>query len=221
MRTRALILLTVPFIVLPQSLASQGLAVGVRVGTLGFGGELAYDLNEKVVLRGGLGAFPVDYDGEFDGVEYKVTPPSLMMNLGIDLYPTGGSFRLMAGLLYRDGDFNAETGSLADYEGSLEIGDGVYDQDGSLGGIISSRSTAPFVGVGFGRHTSSGFGVFMDFGLAFVGDPDVTLSASGPIEFVPGIEEDLEKEARAIEEDADAYLRYWPILSIGVRLPFN
>jgi hypothetical protein len=61
----------------------------------------------------------------------------------------------------------------------------------------------------------------MDFGVAFVGDPDVTLSASGPISFVPGIEEDLEKEARAIEEDAAPYLKYWPILSFGVRLPFN
>ena len=221
MRTRALILLTVAFIALPQALAPQGLAVGLRVGTLGLGGELAYGLNEKIVLRGGLGAFPVDYDGEFDGVEYKVTPPSMMANLGIDLYPTGGSFRLMAGLLFRDGDFTAGTGSLADYEGSIEIGDGVYDQDGFLNGIITSNSTAPFVGLGFGRHTASGLGLFMDFGLAFTGDPDVTLSASGPIALVPGIDEDLEKEARAIEEDADAYLKYWPILSIGVRLPFG
>lgn len=221
MRTRLLFFLTIVLIALPQALASQGLAVGVRAGTLGFGGDLALGVSENVVIRGGVGSFFLDFDGEMDGVDYTLTPPTLIANVGVDLYPTGGSFRFMAGLMFRDGDFQAETGPLADYEGSIEIGDNEYDQDGQLLGTLVTKSTAPFVGIGFGRHTQSGFGVYMDFGVAFVGEADVNLSANGPIANVPGFQEDLDKEIQAIEDDNASYLKYWPILSFGLKLPLG
>ena len=221
MRTRLLFLLTIGLIALPQALASQGLAVGLRAGTLGFGGDLALGVSENIVIRGGVGSFFLDFESEMDGVDYTVTPPSLIANVGVDLYPTGGSFRFMAGLMFRDGDFQAETGRLADYEGSIEIGDEEYDQDGQLFGTLATKSTAPFVGIGFGRHTQSGFGVYMDFGVAFVGEADININASGPIANVPGFQEELDKEIQSIEDDTASYLKYWPILSFGLKLPLG
>ena len=47
------------------------------------------------------------------------------------------------------------------------------------------------------------------------------LSATGDIASVPGIEDDLLKEAEEIEEDMGAYFEYWPILSLGLKIPFG
>jgi hypothetical protein len=219
MRTRSLFCLTIALLALPQALASQGIAVGARVGTLGLGGEAALGLSDNLVVRGGVGSFFMDYTGDMDGVEYTFTPPSITATVGVDLYPSGGSFRLMAGLMFRDGEFDVETGPLSDYEGSIEIGDEEYDEDGQLFGTLASKSTAPFVGLGFGHHTQGGFGVFMDFGVAFVGEADVTLKATGDIAAVPGFQAELDKEVQSIEDDYASYLKYWPILSFGLKIP--
>ncbi len=218
MRTPATLILLIALLVIPQTLAGQRFALGGRAGTLGFGAEAALGLSDNFVVRGGLGSFIFEFEGEQDGVDYTVSPPSMTGTLGIDLYPTGGSFRLMAGLMFRNGDFELKSSDLAE-AGGIEIGDGEYTESGTLHGTVATSSTAPFVGLGFGRHTSGGFGFFLDLGVAFVGEPEVTLTAQGDIASVPGFQEDLDREAQNLEDDAAPYLKYWPILSIGVKIP--
>ena len=219
MRLPALVLL-LTLLLSPQTVTAQDFGVGARVGTLGFGAEAGLGLSDHLVIRGGLGSFLMEFDGEYDDVEYTVSPPSLTGTLGVDFYPTGGTFRLMAGLMFRDGDFELESGDLSG-AGGIEIGDGEYTESGNLFGTLATSSTAPFVGLGFGRHTAGGFGVFMDFGVAFVGEPDVGLRAEGPIDSVPGFQEDLEREEQNLEDDAASYLKYWPILNFGVKIPIR
>ena len=134
-------------------------------------------------------------------VEYTLTPPSMTGTLGIDIYPMGGSFRLMAGLMFRDGDFEMDSGDLAQ-GGPIEIGDNKYDEAGTLHGELANKSTAPFLGLGFGNHTRCGFGFFIDFGVAFVGEADVTLRAEGDIAQVEGFQADLDKHVQEIEDEA-------------------
>jgi hypothetical protein len=212
---------TVGFLLLllavPQGVRGQTLGVGARAGFLGFGGEAALELNRSVVLRGGYGVFPIDFDGEYSEVSYTVTPPSSIGNLGVDLYPGGRGFRIMAGLMSRSGNVEILSGDLS--EGSpVQIGDEEYNQPGTISGVLKSKDTAPFVGIGFGRHTAPGLGLFLDFGVAFVGDPEVSLDASGPLRDVPGFLENLRKEEREIEEVGGGLLRYWPVFSVGIRL---
>lgn len=214
-------ILVFPFLVLfglPHCLTGQSLALGARAGTLGFGAEAALGLSDNLVIRGGLGSFFLEIDGEYDEVEYTVSPPSVTGTLGLDFYPTGGSFRLMAGLMFRGGDFELQSGDISE-TGGVELGDNEYDEEGTLKGVLATNSTAPFVGLGFGRHTRGGFGLFLDLGVAFMGTTEVDLSAQGPIAGVPGIQEDLDREARSIEDEAGDYLEYWPVLSIGVKIP--
>ncbi len=217
---RAAALLLLLSLAISSSLHAQGFALGARAGTLGFGAEVALGLSENLAVRGGLGSFLYEYEDEYDDVEYTITPPTMTGTLGIDVYPTGGSFRLMAGLMFRDGDFEAKSGDLAS-AGSVEIGDNVYDEAGFLKGTLRTNSTAPFVGLGFGNHTRGGFGFFIDFGVAFVGDANVTITASGPIASEPGIQQDLNREAQNIEDEAGGYLKYWPILNLGLKIPFK
>jgi len=220
MRTRAPYCLLIAILAIPQSLSGQGFGLGARAGTLGFGAEAALGLSDHLVVRGGIGSFFLDFEGDFDGVDYTVTPPSMTGTLGVDLYPTGGSFRLMAGIMFRDGDFELESGDLSQ-AGGIEIGDTEYDEAGTLTGAFATSSTAPFVGLGFGHHSRGGFGVFLDLGVAFVGEADVTMQAHGAIASVPGFQQDLDKEVQNLEDEAAPYLKYWPIISFGVKIPIH
>jgi hypothetical protein len=220
MKTGTLLGLLLTLLAIPQTLVGQTFAIGARAGTLGFGAEAALGLSDHLVVRGGLGSFIFDFTGDYGDVEYTVTPPSMTGTLGIDLYPGIGSFRFMAGIMFRDGDFEMESGNITEH-GPIEIGDGEYSEPGTLHGTLATKSTAPFLGIGFGRHTEGGFGFFVDLGVAFVGEAEVTLEAQGPIATVPGFQEDLEREAQYIEDEAAPYLKYWPILSLGVKIPFN
>jgi hypothetical protein len=49
----------------------------------------------------------------------------------------------------------------------------------------------------------------------------VTLEAKGPLASVPGVQQDLDLEAQNIEDDAGQYLKYWPILNLGVKIPIG
>jgi hypothetical protein len=205
---------------LPNGLPAQDVGVGARIGTLGLGVEAALGLNENFVIRGGIGSFIVDFTGDFSDITYTVTPPSLTTTLGVDIYPTGGSFRLMGGLMYRSEDIRVDSDPIT--PGSpIEIGDNEYDEAGTLHGELDTKSTAPFVGFGFGRHTSGGFGVSFDLGVAFVGEPNVVLTADGALGSAEGIDEDLRIEEEKFKDDVGQVLQYWPILSFGLKIPLN
>ena len=220
MRTSTLFLALLALLTFSPSITAQGIGIGARAGTLGFGAEAAVSLSENLVVRGGLGSFLLEFDGDIDDVGYTISPPSFTGTLGIDIYPAGGSFRLMAGMMFRDGDFKVDSEDISQ-SGSVEIGDNEYDEAGTLHGVFATKSAAPFVGLGFGHHTQGGFGVFLDLGVAFTGDPDVTLEAKGPVASVPGIQEDLNREVEYLKDEAGSYMEYWPIINLGVKIPIG
>jgi hypothetical protein len=220
MKMRAPFCLLIALLAIPQTAFAQNFGIGARIGTLGFGAEAALGLSDHFVVRGGLGSFMVDFDADFEDLEYTVTPPSMTGTLGIDLYPMGGTFRIMGGLMFRGEDFRLDSCDLAEC-GPVEIGDEIYDVAGTLHGELETKSPAPFLGIGFGRHTSGGFGVTFDLGVAFLGEPDVVLTALGPLGSEPGIQESLDQEAQTIEDDLGKYYKYWPILSFGVKIPIG
>lgn len=201
----------------PPVLSAQGLAIGARAGSMGLGGEVALGLSDSFVLRGGFGVFPYDYDGEFDGEEYTVTFPTSIWSAGVDYYPGGGSIRFMGGIMGRSGDLEAETG----WTDGREIGDEFFEGSGSLTGTLDQGSVAPFVGLGFGKHTAGGFGFFMDIGVAFTGEPDVKLVPGGTVASLPGIDQALREEEARLQDDSGSYLEYWPMLSLGFKLPIS
>jgi hypothetical protein len=205
------------FLAAPPVISAQGLAIGARAGTLGLGGEVALGLSDIITLRGGLGVFPWDYEGEFEGEEYTVTFPSSIWTAGVDLYLGGGGIRLMGGIMGKSD--NVEMVSIL--SGSTEIGETIYDATGTVTGVLEQADIAPFVGLGFGKHTSGGFGFFLDLGVAFSGEPEINMSATGDIALIPGIEDDLQLEADQIEEELGSFIQYWPMVSLGFKIPLG
>ena len=74
--------------------------------------------------------------------------------------------------------------------------------------------------IGFGRHTSTGIGLFVDLGAAFLGESEVSLEATGDPAVVNSAEfqAELRQQETNIEEDLGSYINVWPILSIGLRI---
>jgi hypothetical protein len=218
MTKRALALLFVATSTAPVSGDAQGLAFAGRAGTLGLGGEAAIALTEPVVLRGGIGFTPFEPTMTFGGLDVALDLPTVY-NVGIDFY-LNGAFRIGGGMLFRAGDPEVR----GEFTESQEIGGTTFtpQEIGTLHGVLDAKDRATYVLIGFGRHTAAGIGLFLDLGVAFVGDPSVRLSASGgTLSDDPATISALEQEAMEFEEDMQGYLKLWPILSIGIRLGAN
>ncbi len=196
--------------------ASAQVGVAGRIGTLGLGAEAAIGLSDRIVIRGGMGLSQLEANTTFDGVSVILTLPESWYNVGIDLY-LNGAFRIGGGILFKPDDPTI-TGA---FEEEVEIGGRTFTsaEIGTLTGQVLSEDRAAYVLIGFGKHTSSGIGLSLDVGAAFLGNPSVTLAAEGGT-FPDQAELDarLELEAQAFEEDMKAYLKIWPILSLGIRI---
>jgi hypothetical protein len=201
---------------LPLGAHAQTIGIGARAGTLGLGGEISVRLTNNLGVRGGMGVIPVEYEGEWDDLGYTITPTSPLTNIGIDVYPMGGGFRIGGGLLF----FTEQTTLFGQHTGQVEIGGNMYQGSdlGTLTGSLDHGAMAPYAILGFGRTTARGMGLFLDLGAAFLEEPSLTLTASGPIAGNAQFQADLEEHRRQAEEDAATYLRVLPIISVGLRI---
>lgn len=215
MKKASWIALAVVLLSAPAPLRGQGLALAARAGTFGLGGEVAFGLSDVFVLRGGYGFFPFDYEDSYGGEDYTVEFPPSIWSAGIDIYLGGGPIRLMGGVMGRTGDVEMSS----EWTGSREIGGIVYDVPGAISGVLEQSAIAPFAGIGFGKHTAGGFGFFLDVGAAYSGQADIEMSVSGDVALVPGIEEAVQAEADMVEEEIGGLLKFWPIVSLGIKVP--
>ena len=202
---------------LPGLLLGQ-VGLGARVGTLGLGPEISYAAGQHIVLRGGIGFMPLEPKRTYSDLDYTLHPPSSVWNVGVDVYPGVGGWRIGGGLVRWQ-----QYELLATQTGSTTVGGTTYTGTIDLDAVVrNANQTAPYLMAGFGRTTKPGIGVFVDLGVAFIGQADIqlsgtcTLSSGSPC---PGnFESDLEAEEADAEEDIGKYLEMLPILQVGVRI---
>ena len=216
MKIRNAITLTLACAALAEGVAAQGFGLGARIGTIGLGGEAAVALGERVVVRGGVGFNPVDFDQTFGEIDVTAELPT-WYNIGLDAY-LNGALRFGAGVLFKPDDPTL----IGVFTQDQEIGGQTFtpQQIGRMVGVIDYKDQVPYALIGFGKHTAPGVGLFVDFGLAFMGEPEFQLDAvggslnsqSGPLRTA------LDAEEQEFEDDAGSYLRFWPILNLGLRI---
>jgi len=199
--------------------AAAQIGVGVKAGTTGVGVEAAMGIGSRLAVRGSATMYPKDPSGTFSDVDYTVELPSPLFMVGADLYPLGGGLRIMGGLLLGA----EETNLIAKYNGTVELGGNEFDASelGDLRGVFTASNAAPFVGIGFGKHFSRGLGITLDLGVAFLGDPELRFSSTGPCNddpvCGPELSAALAREEAAVQDDLDKYARYFPILNLGIK----
>jgi len=200
-------------VLLPSAGRAQSFGLAGRAGSLGVGGEVNLDLNRFIGVRGGVGSIPMQPTGTFSDVEYTVKPPSSLQNVGVDLYPLGGHFRLSGGFLFKH-DIALEGVSHASYE----INGVSYSaaEAGTLTASFTYSSTAPYATLGFSGR-GRGFGLSFDVGAASLGQPTVALAASGSMRDNAIFQQNLRQDQADMQDKANKYMKILPIVSLGIR----
>jgi hypothetical protein len=228
MKKSLFVLVTAALVALPGTLSAQGFGIAARAGSLGVGAEAAVGLTDAFVIRGGIGLLPVELKNPSfwepgPGVDATLKLPKTWYNIGADLY-LGGGFRIGGGMLFKPDDPTL-TGSLTG-SASIDIGGTTYTATdvAEVKGTLVSKSSAPYFLIGFGKHTKTGIGLFLDLGVAMLGDPEVSLEATKGTATLPSsplygpLQDRLRQEEQTIENDFGSYLKLWPILNIGIKL---
>lgn len=202
--------------VMPASGAAQ-FGIAARGSTLGIGAEVSYRASRHLGLRAGGNWLSFSRDGTIDEIDYDITPRFENGTATLDVFPFGSAFRLSGGIL-----LNGNEGHLdAVLTQPVQIGGTTYtpQQVGSLVGRVTFRSAAPYLGLGF--EGSGRVAFLFDLGVAFTGRPRASLEGNSSLTgaekqvFDANVEqEELELQA---EIDEREYLRYHPILAIGIR----
>ncbi|MDN5621179.1 MAG: hypothetical protein L0G63_12005 [Psychrobacter sp.] len=209
-------------------------AVSAEVGTLGYGANIAWGLNEKTELQAGWAGGDVAdlFGGDFDAndVNYDVDADFSNPYLGVQLRPTGNWFTMGAGIIVPDNDLDVT----ANPEGGVyKINDVSYNADdvGTLQGTMEHRNKlAPYATIGFRPNITNNFGLFGEVGAAYMGKTDATVNATdstNPVRISNGVTDvpsglnagQVAKRAEQELEDKD-YLEWMPIVKVGATYRF-
>lgn len=194
------------------------LAVGLRLGTLGVGAEVATGLGDYVNLRavGHMGGFSVF--GNFSDIEYNVAVDFANVGLILDLHAADGGFRWSAGIFYNGNDYDGTAKPLT----STTIGGISFTpaQIGTISGDITTDDVAYYFGVGFGNPVSRDgrWTVTLDLGVwVLASAPQIDLTADGTAAGFGAFQRELEKEEQEVE---DELIRWWPVIALGISYRF-
>lgn len=206
--------------------SAEVLAVGVKGGTLGLGLELMAQANDHINLRLQHTRFSRQITESSSGgssdLEFDLDLDLGATSLLVDYHPLAGSFRLTAGY---GNNANQFVGAAVP-SGSYEIGDNVYSAAdiGTVNGRIDFKSTAPYLGFGWGNAFAGdgGFSLNLDIGVFLQGAPQVQLSTSKQLSDPAAqalLQQNIDKETANFEDDTKD-LKAWPVLALGISYLF-
>lgn len=210
-------------------------SVSAEVGTLGYGANIGWSLNDKVELQAGWAGGDVsDIKDNFDvnDIEYDITDSDFSNPyLGVQIRPAANWFTMGAGIIVPDNDIDVEARASGNF---FEINDISYNaaETGTLSGSIDHRNKlAPYATIGFRPNIGNNWGVFGELGAAYMGKTDATVRAVGDVDSivnytaengtVKGTATRAEVAAEAQKELEDKnWLEWMPIVKVGATYRF-
>ena len=192
-------------------------AISAEVGTLGYGANIAWGLNDKTEIQAGWAGGDVAdlFGGDFDAndVNYDVDTDFSNPYLGVQLRPMANWFTVGAGIIVPDNEINVTANTK---DGFYKIDGQQYAEAdvGTLKGTIEHRNKlAPYATIGFRPNITNNFGLFGELGAAYMGKTTATVNASGANG--AAAEEQIKKEL----EDKNL-LEWLPIVKVGATYRF-
>lgn len=200
---------------------ADGVALGAHAGLMGPGVDGFFRLSDRLVLRGAYNAFDYDVDGEEEGVTYNGAYEFSNAQLGVDLYPFAGGFRMSAAYVFNGNEINLKALPTG---GSFNLNDKDYSSNevDNIRVGVDYPDSAAYVGIGWGNpvREGKGLGVTFDVGVYYVGEADVTQQVTcGTTPNCAQIKADAEVERQEIEDEL-ADLPFWPLVQLGLSYQF-
>jgi hypothetical protein len=194
--------------------AVAGPGIDVHVSTLGYGGDLAFQVTDSVVARVGLNKFKKSLNTTSSNLNYTGDLKLSSFGLLADWHLFSGVTHLTAGLM---GNGNKLELAATATGGNYTINGNTYSaaQVGTLTTTVEFNKTAPYLGFGWsGQAKNSGFSFNSDFGIMFQGSPKATIATTGS----GGAAMTADAQTQ-LNEDLKNY-KYYPVISIGIGYAF-
>ena len=189
--------------------SAHALGVGVKAGTTGVGLDVAMSVAPLIDARVGWSGMKWGYDRDTSAVSYKGDLKLNNLNALLDFHPMGPLFRLTGGVIFNSNKYDAT--------GTPNSGPGSFNAT-----VEAGRSTAPYVGIGWGRVAGMGVNWYADLGAMFMGEPKATVTAncSG---LTAGqcttLQNQVASEQQALQDSLKRF-KVYPVLNIGVTIGF-
>ena len=218
------VVLTATLLLGSSAIADDNFWVGIKAGTLGFGLEGAWRPLPWLDVRAGANQYSYDDSGSQAGINYDST-------LDLNTYYASANFRFplspfrMTVGAYSNGN---EVQMISQEANAYMIGDETFPylptEVGTLRSSTTFESVAPYLGAGFDFEIADRFGLALDFGVLWQGEPIVTLTSDGTLASNPGLagdqfRTDLETERRQLEMEVED-LKAYPVVSLGFNFNF-
>jgi hypothetical protein len=203
--------------------SASAAGVGIRAGTTGIGGDVAFDLVPTLSARFGYSWLNFNTSVESSDVNYDGKTKLSNGNLFLDWAPLGPFFRFTGGLILNANKVDVTAQATG---GTYTLGGTTYPAAavGSLTGTVKSgNSAAPYLGIGYGRVAGTGVNFYADLGVMFQGTPKATLTATcgpaTPAALCSQIQASTALEAIDLQDSIKNF-KYYPVASIGVTIGF-
>jgi hypothetical protein len=218
----------------PQQRAKKGeaglIGVGIRLSTLGAGGEVGVSLSNRLNVRGGFNIFQYSRGFNHDGITYKGQLNLRSGEAHLDWYPIGHTFHLSPGLLVYNGNGATATANVPGGS-SFTLGGTTYTSDPTnpiMGtGKLDFVKAAPTAMFGFGNLVPQNrhFTYNIELGAVFQGSARTRLNLTGNacdafgLNCVnaatdPTVQSNIATEQTKINNKLSPF-KYYPVISFG------
>ena len=208
-------------IVLFSSISNaEGIAVGAKVGLLGFGIDVTKSFTPMINGRVVFNKFYFDASGTESDIDYDADLNMQSAGVMVDWHPFSGGFRTSIGVLLNNNELDMTAKSAVSYD----IAGTTYTpaEIGTFGGIVDFDKMAPYAGIGWGNAVEKGQHLTFSFdvGVLMQGSPNVEFTASGgTLSSDPTLLANLEAEEDELESSLDDFDVY-PVISLGLAFQF-
>ena len=216
-------------------------AVSAEIGTLGYGANIAWGLNETTELTAGWNGFSDDGNKDLDASDSWINWGKALGDgwgnfqgdmkydadfsnpyLGVNLRPWATNFTVGTGIIVPDNELKA---SLTPREGSnanVRINGTRYtvnDGDSVSVNVENKNKLAPYLTLGYHPNIDQKWGLFGEIGAAYMGkmDAKVFSNDASPNEVNPDSGKSLVQAAEQDIEDNDVW---YPIVKAGLTYRF-
>jgi hypothetical protein len=222
MRARTLLLVaalvTATVVAVPVSAQQQRFALGLSGGTLGGSLSASFRPLPHLGLRATYNRGSHTRNFQERDVNYDLTLYSDSVGALVDLYPTGGAFRITGGALINRNRVEGRT-----TENNVVTING-QQYPAALVGYLTAQArgnrTAPFAGIGWAPSRRR-WGFTFDVGAAYHGAPKLTAQAHPTIPALVPASFYQNLEAERVKEERDiAKYKWYPAVQLGLTFGF-
>ncbi|HWG37303.1 MAG TPA: hypothetical protein VN690_06255 [Terriglobales bacterium] len=232
-RTLALVSFTLlaGFASLPASaqIGAARVGFGLRASTLGIGGQFGVRISDSTNLRFGFNDFSYHHDLTHDGINYTGSLSLRSVSAQFDWF-FWGPLHLSPGWLLYDGNQLSATAAVPGGNG-FSLGGTNFTSSTSdpIAGsaLLRGRRSAPLLTFGLGNLVPRGdgrFGVDFEFGVAYHGTPQSTLTLTGSACDTSGancqpassaqVQSSVQAEVAKLNNQVARY-KFYPVLALG------